>query len=263
MRTSGPFQAGYRTPEGNARAVDSFKRASRSTRTMRSPGPGWPSSTRTAPINADARPPTWVPRARPRRWRAIRANPTLSEAQAASGLELWLIDWTGPARRSRASKAVASIRARLCPRDTGPCALAVRPARRGDGRHPSVLAIWTSRPTCIRHVVTSGLPESRLAGRTGPRAPGCGPQPRFLDRPHAAGAGHRGERNNVLALRSLENAISSPAQQQGAISLAGYILGRMGRGRRGTRRPGTHWKPRRRSAYMPPYAMALVHLGPR
>jgi tetratricopeptide (TPR) repeat protein len=69
-----------------------------------------------------------------------------------------------------------------------------------------------------------------------------------------------GNGNNVLALEALDIAIQLSGGNSKALSLRGFILGRMGR-REAARDVLDALEATSRERYMPPYAMALVHLG--
>jgi len=257
----GRFQAGLRTPEGNARAVDSFKRAVAIDSNYALAWSELAVVYANSAINADARPADVGPPARAAALRAIRANPTLSEAQAASGLELWLIDWDWTAAEAALREAVAldpssafalgTLGHALSQSGQREEAMAVtRAARDLDLGDPLAYAMW-SQVAYQNRDWRAALDHARQAVALSPG---------FWIGHMQLGQANEGNGNNVLALEALENATQLSGGNSKTLSLRGYILGRMGQtgAARGVLQALEATSQER---YIPPYAMALVHLG--
>ena len=257
----GRFQAGLRTPEGNARAVDSFKRAVAIDSNYALAWSELAVVYANSAINADARPADVGPPARAAALRAIRANPTLSEAQAASGLELWLIDWDWTAAEAALREAVAldpssafalgTLGHALSQSGQREEAMAVtRAARDLDLGDPLAYAMW-SQVAYQNRDWRAALDHARQAVALSPG---------FWIGHMQLGQANEGNGNNVLALEALENATQLSGGNSKTLSLRGYILGRMGHtgAARGVLQA---LEAASQERYIPPYAMALVHLG--
>jgi len=257
----GRFQAGLRTPEGNARAVESFKRAVAIDSNYALAWSELAVVYANSAINADARPADVGPPARAAALRAIRANPTLSEAQAASGLELWLIDWDWTAAEAALREAVAldpssafalgTLGHALSQSGQREEAMAVtRAARDLDLGDPLAYAMW-SQVAYQNRDWRAALDHARQAVALSPG---------FWIGHMQLGQANEGNGNNVLALEALENATQLSGGNSKTLSLRGYILGRMGHtgAARGVLQALEATSQER---YIPPYAMALVHLG--
>jgi TolB-like protein/DNA-binding winged helix-turn-helix (wHTH) protein len=257
----GLFQAGFRSPAGNARAVDSFKRAVAIDANYALAWSALAVVYTNSAINADARPTDVGPAARAAALRAARANPTLSEAQAAAGLELWLIDWDWTAAEAALRQAVALDPSNASALGTLGHALSqsgqrdeatavTRAARDLDLADPLAYAM-SSQVAYQNRDWRAALAHARQAV-----ALSSG----FWIGHMQLGQALEGNGNNVLALEALENAIQLSGGNSKALSLRGYILGRMGR-REAARDVLNALEATSQERYMPPYAMALVHLG--
>jgi DNA-binding winged helix-turn-helix (wHTH) protein/TolB-like protein/tetratricopeptide (TPR) repeat protein len=259
----GLFQAGLRSPAGNARAVDSFKRAVAIDANYALAWSALAVVYTNSAINADTRPTDVGPAARAAALRAVRANPTSSEAQAAAGLELWLIDWDWTAAEAALRQAVALDPSNVSALGTLGHALSqsgqrdeatavTRAARDLDLADPFAYAM-SSQVAYQNRDWRAALDHARQAV-----ALSSG----FWIGHMQLGQALEGNGNNVLALEALENAIQLSGGNSKALSLRGYILGRMGAGRR-HETSWTDWKPRRRSATCHPtrwrsYTWALM-----
>ena len=257
----GRFQAGLRTPEGNARAVDSFKRAVAIDANYALAWSELAVVYTNSAINADARPADVGPPARAAALRAVRANPTLSEAQAASGLELWLIDWDWTAAEAALRQAVAldpssafalgTLGHALSQSGQRDEAMAVtRAARDLDLGDPLAYAMW-SQVSYQNRDWPAALEHARQAVALSPG---------FWIGHMQLGQANEVNGNNQLALEALESATQLSGGNSKTLSLSGYILGRMGR-REAARGVLQALEETSHERYLPPYAMALVQLG--
>ena len=100
------FQRNRRTADGNARAVELYKRAIALDPDYALAWADLSFTYSASSINSDARPRTVRPLAREAADRAVRANPSLSEAQQVSGYERWLLEWDWREAESRLRTAI-------------------------------------------------------------------------------------------------------------------------------------------------------------
>ena len=102
----GRDQANRRTADGNARAVDLYKRAIAIDGNYALAWSDLALTYAAATINGDARPGAVGPLAREAALQSVRANPDLPEAQLALGYERWLIEWDWNAAEAALRRAV-------------------------------------------------------------------------------------------------------------------------------------------------------------
>ena len=192
--SQGTIPGSRRTPATNARAIEQFRRATRSIRTMRWRGPVWPSLMARGAINGDARPLDVGPLSRDGAANAVRAGPNLAESQSAAGYVTWIIDWDWTAEKGRSAWRAARSQQRGGDRMLGhELSQSGRPQKRRlrcAGRGNSIL--WTRSTDAVRPGCVSG-----------PRVPGPGNTRvvpfrwlRLLDRVRGARAGVRDGRGS-------------------------------------------------------------------
>ena len=255
------FQAHRRTADGNARAIELYKRAIEI-----DPGYAlaWADLAFTyagACINGDAPPAVAGPRAREAAQKAVEANSNLSEAQLALGYGLWLIDWKWQASEAALQRAV----------DIDPSNVAayriLGHALSQSGQHDKAAAAM--RRSCeldpvdgLSRALSSQVAfQARDVAAAGDHArhaialePGL-----WIGHIELAQA-YDGAGDHELALQAVADAVRFSGGNSKAVSLRGYILARAGRAdavrevMRGLDRMSNE-------RYVPPYAMALVCAG--
>ena len=216
-------------------------------------------------INGDAPPLEVWPRAREAAVQAVRAGPNLAEAQLSLGHVNWSFDWDWPAAEAAFRRAIV-----LDPNN----ATAHRQlghALSQSGRHSE------AQPAMCR---------ARELDPLEPMAHALSSQVAFQARDYSAAVEHARQAIIVdpefwigymqlaqpyeqlgkteLALEVLTNAVRFSGGNSKAISLRGYLLGKVGRANE-AREVLRTLEAVSRNRYVPPYAMALVHasLGER
>lgn len=253
---------GRRTPDGNARAIDEYKRAIALDPNY---ALAWSSLAFTyagSAVNGDARPHEVEPLARDAALHAVRANPHLAEAQFAMGYVDWLLDWDW-----KAAETSLRLTIELDPSNAaGPRTLghalsqmhrdreaesAMRRTRELEPLEPMSYALSAQvafqgrdNPTAIAHARRAVLIDSEL----------------WIGYVELAQAyAQIGE--SELALEALSDATRLSWQGNSkAVSLRGYILAKTGRTNQ-AREVLRTLEAGALERYVPPYAMALIHAG--
>ena len=102
----GRDQSHRRTADGNARAIDLYRKAIAIDANYALAWSDLALTYAAATINGDARPGAVGPLAREAAMQSVRGNPELPEAQLALGYERWLIDWDWDAAEAALRRAV-------------------------------------------------------------------------------------------------------------------------------------------------------------
>jgi TolB-like protein/Flp pilus assembly protein TadD len=255
------FQAHRRTADGNARAIELYKRAIEI-----DPGYAlaWADLAFTyagACINGDAPPAVAGPRAREAAQKAVEANSNLSEAQLALGYGLWLIDWKWQASEAALQRAV----------DIDPSNVAafriLGHALSQSGQHDKAAAAM--RRSCeldpvdgLSRALSSQVAfQARDVAAAGDHArhaialePGL-----WIGHIELAQA-YDGAGDHELALQAVADAVRFSGGNSKAVALRGYILARMGRVD-AVREVMRGLDSMSNERYVPPFAMALVCAG--
>ena len=257
----GRFQAHRRTAEGNARAIELYKRA---IEIDPSYALAWADLAFTyagACINGDAAPAEAGPRAREAALRAVAANGDLSEAQLALGYGLWMIDW-----KWQASEAALQLAVDIDPSNAAAYRIFGHVLSQS-GQHEK--AAEAMRRSCELDPVDalSRALSSQVAfqGRDLTAAGDHARHAIALDPGLWIGhielaQAYDGAGDHELALQAVADAVRFSGGNSKAVSLRGYILAKMGRVdavREVMRGLDTLSNER----YVPPYAMALVCAG--
>jgi tetratricopeptide (TPR) repeat protein len=254
----GQFYWNQLTPATTQRAVEYFESATRRDPDYALPWAGIAVAYAAAPINADAMPLAVWPKARDAADRAIRADPTLAEAQAGLGVVQFWLDWNWPAAEASfvravdadpnyafAQRMVGIVRSHL---ENHPAATASM--RRLRELEPSVAMNHALSAQVSFHTrdFTTAVKHANQAGLIDPAF--------WIARYQAALALEQlGEYDRALEAIGPVTRVNSKA-----LSLEGYIFAKAGRTADARRVLGAlaHAAATR---YVPPYASALVHAG--
>ncbi len=257
----GRFQAHRRTADGNARAIELYKRA---IEIDPSYALAWAELAFTyagACINGDAAPADAGPRAREAAQKAVVANGNLSEAQLALGFGLWLIDWKWQASEAPLQRAV----------DIDPSSAAayriLGHALSQSGQHDKAGAAM--RRSCELDPVDamSRALSSQVAFQARDLAAAGDHARHAIALEPGLWIGHielaqayDGAGEHEMALQAVADAVRFSGGNSKAVALRGYILARMGRVD-AVREVMKGLVRMSNERYVPPYAMALVCAG--
>jgi TolB-like protein/DNA-binding winged helix-turn-helix (wHTH) protein/Flp pilus assembly protein TadD len=249
------------TPATNTRAIEYFERSIALDPDYALAWAGISQTLVGSPINGDADPREVAPRAREAALRAVRAGPDLAEAHVSLGMVHFYLDWDWPAAEASFRRAVAS--------DPG-FALADRylgHVLSQEGQHAEAAQVM--RRACeldplyaMNHAISSQVAyqarDYPLAVAHARRA--LLVNPGFWIGHVMLGQGHEAMDEPELALESFDSAARFSQGNSKALSFRGYLLARLGR-KEEAREVLRALQARAGERYVPPYAMALVHLG--
>lgn len=252
-----------RTPQATARAIEYYEQA---TELDARYALAWAGIARTHAariLNSDADARVARPIAHHAATEALRLDPTLAEAQFASGFINWCCEWDWPAAEASLTRAVAldprfaqahiTLAHALSQRqrhDTA-AALALR-AREIEPLSPTMFAISSQIAFQAR--------DYRRALELGQRSVVLDPEFWIGHIMLGQAYGELGETDR--ALEALASAARLSEQNSKAMSLRGYFLARAGRVEE-ARQILNALAAAGRTRYVPPYALALVHAGLR
>ena len=253
--------ARQRTPATNARAIESYERA-----TTLDPGYAlaWSELAfvhASSPINGDAPPLAVLPRARDAAQRAIRANPNLAEAQHALAYVKWMLEWDWPGAEAGLRKAIlldsglamAHTVLGHCLSQMGRHAEALAEMRRARALEPHhALAHALSAQVAFQaRDYSSAVEHARQAVVIAPE---------FWIGHMQSGQAYEQLGQSDRALEDLARAERFSGGNSKAVSLRAYVLARAGRSAE-AREILRGLEDASRERFMPPYAIALVHAG--
>jgi TolB-like protein/DNA-binding winged helix-turn-helix (wHTH) protein/Flp pilus assembly protein TadD len=257
----GRFLQSRRTPEGNRQAIAAYRRAIALDPNY---ALAWASLAFTyggSVLNADARPADVAPLTREAAERALRANPELAEAQFVAGYVNWIFDWDWPAAERRLRRAVA-----LDPGAAGHHrVLAHILSQMGRAAEADAEMTRATELDALDPLTPALWSQAAFQGRDATHAIDHARQAIRLDSTFWIGHMQLGQayvQNGQadLALEALADAARLSGGNSKAISLRGYVLARAGRA--GDAREVLRvLEARARERYVPPYALALVHVG--
>ena len=258
----GRYQMQLRTADGNARAIELFNRALAVDPNYALAWSDLVFAYAGGAINGDARPADVAPRARAAALNAVRANPDLSESQAARGYVSWMLEWDWKAAETAFRLAVdldpSNVNARRLlghalsqSRHHDEAEAVMRRARELDPTDPLTHALSS--------VVASQGRDAPAALEHARRAISL--EPRFWIGSVTLAYAYELAGQHELALEALADTARLPGGGNSkAVSLKGYVLGRMGRPD-AAREVLATLDGISRNRYMPPYASALVYAG--
>jgi TolB-like protein/DNA-binding winged helix-turn-helix (wHTH) protein/Flp pilus assembly protein TadD len=250
-----------RNPEGNARAVEHYRRAVTFDPNYALAWSGLAMTYAWSVLNADARPIETWDSARKAAKEATRAQPNLPEALFVSGYLKWLADWDWVSAESAFRRVIefdpSSARAHLW----------LGHVLSQAGRHGEAeLSMRTARELDPLAVIGHAL-SSQVAFQARQYRSAIEHARRAIQLDSEFWIGHMmlgqayeqlGERD--VALEALADATRFSAGNSKPLSLNGYTLARAGRFTE-ARELLRMLDETARKRYMPPYAMALVHAG--
>ncbi|MEO7274442.1 MAG: winged helix-turn-helix domain-containing protein [Vicinamibacterales bacterium] len=255
------YQAHRRTAEGNARAIELYKRAIALDPDY---ALAWSDLAMTfagSTVNGDADPRVVRPLARDAALRAVRANPSLSEAQMARGYERWLLEWDW-----KGAEAAMRMAIDLDPSNSQAFRLLGHVLSQAGRDDEAETAMRRARELDPTDPLTYGL-SSQVAsqGRHFDQAIGHARRAILLDPQFwighimlATALDSTGEPE--LALEALSDAARLSTGNSKAVSLRGYVLAEIGR-TEAARDVLRDLETKSRERYVPPYASALVLAG--
>ena len=257
----GRYQAHRRTADGNAQAIELFKRAIAIDQDYALAWSDLAFTYASSAINGDARPAEVGPRARAAALQAVRANADLSEAQLVLGYDLWLIDWDW-----KAAEAALRLAVDLDPSNAtahrilghalsqsgrhGEAEAAMRRARELDPQDALTRAL-SAQVAFQGRDVASAVDHARRAISLDP-----GLWIGYIE----LGQAYEGTGEHDLALEAIADAERFSGGNSKINSFRGYILAKMGRADAAREVLRTQ-DAVSRERYLPPYAMALVYAG--
>jgi DNA-binding winged helix-turn-helix (wHTH) protein/tetratricopeptide (TPR) repeat protein len=212
-------------------------------------------------INGDAPPLKVWPCARDAAAHAVRAEPSLAEAQTSLALVSFFLDWNWPAAETAFRKAVALDPSYcLAHRTLG---IALSHMQRHEEAQSAVRRAREIEPLHAAHQALS----AQVAFNAGeyPAAVQFAQQaivldPGFLVGHLQLGQAHEQLGNSDLALDALQNAGRLSGSNSKVVALRGYLLAKLGRTDEAREVLNT-LEAVSHERYVPPYAMALVHAG--
>jgi TolB-like protein/Flp pilus assembly protein TadD len=214
-----------------------------------------------AAISGDTRPLDVWPRAREAAAQAIRAEPNLSEAQHALGQVSWVLEWDWPTAETAFRRAVALDASNASAHSMLGHLLSQ------SGRHNEALAFMRRarelEPLSPFHYAMSS--QVAFQARDCAAAVERARQATVIDPEFWVGYMMRGQAHeqlgeNDLAFEALAIAGRLSGGNSKPISLRGYLLARLGKLEDAREVLGVLQEVSQ-SRYVPPYAMALVHVG--
>ena len=250
------------TPPTTRRAIEYYERATALDPDYALAWSGLADAYTASPINGDAPPLQVWPRARDAVAQAIRAEPTLAEAQASLGLFKFWLDWDWPAAEAACRRAMA-----LDPSyPHGPGRLGV--ALSHMGRHGEAQAAMRRTREldplyAMNHAISA---QVAFSARDPAAAVEFARQaivvnPEFWIGYYQLGQAYDQVGKTDLALEALTKAARfSSHSNSKLISLSGYLSAKTGKAD-AAREVLTTLEAVSRERYVPPYAMALVHAG--
>lgn len=248
------------TPPTTRRAIEYYRRATELDPDYALAWSGIADAYAASPINGDAPPLEVWPRARDAVAQAIRAEPNLAEAQASLGLFKFWLDWDWPEAEAACRRAMA-----LDPRyPLGPRMLGVVLSHMG--RHEEAQAAMRRAREldplyAMNHVLSADVAFSA-------RDPAAAIQfarqsivvdPDFWIAYFQLAQAYEQVGKTDLALEALTSA-ARYSNNSKVISLRGYLSAKAGKAD-AAREVLTTLQAVSRERYVPPYAMALVHVG--
>jgi len=254
-------QAHRRTAEGNARAIELFKRA---TEIDSSYSLAWSDLAFTyaaAPINGDARPADVSQLAHESAARAVRANASLSEAQLALGYDLWMIDWDWTGAETALRLAVRLDPSNAAAHRTLGHALS-QSGKQSEAATEMRIARELDPFDSVAHALSS---QVAFQARDMSGALAHAHRAVAVDASSWIGYVQLGQAfeasgEHALALEALADAEKVGGRNSKIISLKGYVLAKSGR-MEAAREVMRKLDALSRDRYVPPYAMALVYAG--
>ena len=255
------YQAHRRTIEGNARAIDLYKRAIALDPDYALAWSDLAVTFTGSTVNGDADPMVVRPLARDAAMRAVRANPSLSEAQLARGQERWMLEWDWKGAEEGMRAAVD-----LDPSNSQAFRLLGHVLSQAGRQQEADRAMRRARELDPTDPLTYGL-SSQVAsqGRHFQEAIEHARRTILLDPQFWIGhimLGYALDSSGEpeLALEALADAARLSNSNSKVISLRGYVLAEIGR-TAAARDVLRDLEARGREHYMPPYATALVLAG--
>jgi tetratricopeptide (TPR) repeat protein len=258
----GRYQVQRRTPDGNARAIELFNRALAIDPNYALAWSELVYAYAGGTINADARPADVAPRAQAAALNAIRANPNLSESQAARGYVEWMIDWDW-----KAAETALRLAADLDPSNVNAQRLLGHVLSQSGRSAEAEIAMRRARDLDPTDPLTEGL--SSVVAFQDRDATGALEHARRAIALDAgfwigyAGLGQAYEMvgDHALALETVLDSARLPGGGNSKIlSFKGYVLARMGRAG-AAREVLSTLEAIAHERYMPPSASALVYAG--
>jgi tetratricopeptide (TPR) repeat protein len=256
----GRYQAHRRTPDGNARAIELFKRAVEIDANYALAWSELAFTYTAGVINGDARPAEVGPRARDAALRAARANPDLSEAQLAVGHHQWLIGWDW-----KAAEAALRLSVQLDP-SNGAAFRTLGHALSQSGRHgEAAAAMRRARELDPLDAATHALSaQVAFQARDVPAALDHSRRAILLDPTLWIGhtvlaQAYEAAGEHDLALEALADA-DRLLRNSKNLALRGYVLAKSGRAD-AAREVVNTLQTLARDRYVPPYASAVVYAG--
>ena len=257
----GRYFGNQRTPEGNARAVQSYEAA-----IVRDPhyALAWSGIADTyaaSTVNGDAPPLTVGPRAREAAARAFQAEPDLAEVQSSRGYVSFLLEWNWNAAEAALRRAVElDSHYALAHRRLGVVLSQM-------GRHDEALAVMQRARELdplepMQHALSSQMTyqarDYSAAVEHARRAIVLDPE--FWIAYVQIAQAYEPLGKTATAIEALNSAGRFSQRNSKALSLRGYLLAKLGRADE-ARDVLRTLEEVGRSRYVPPYAMALVHAG--
>jgi tetratricopeptide (TPR) repeat protein len=257
----GQNSANLRTPSTTERALEYFRRATALDPEYALAWSGLAMAYAASPVNGDADPLKVWPRASEAAGRAVRADPTLAEAQFASGYLNWMFEWNWPAAEAAFRRAL-DIDPRLAQTHWVLGHLLSQMGRHSEAMPMMRRARELEPLNAMAHALSS---QVAFQARDYPAALDHASQALALDQEFWIGHMMRGQAYEQLgrdesALEALTIASRFSGTNSKPMSLTGYVLGKLRRVEEARQVLAT-LDAASHTRYVPAYALALVEAG--